>query len=95
MKHSQLMAALAACIIGIAAPMAHAQSGSAGAGQFAASVLQQLESQGYDASGFENLTLAQINLIQQNLGDRSFVQGMLDGACGRAVLQTADPVPKN
>jgi hypothetical protein len=95
MKHGHLIAALAAVIIGIAAPAAHAQSGSAGAGQFAAGLLRQLEAQGYDTTGFENLTLAQINMIQQMLGDRTAVQGILDGACGRAVLQTADPAPKN
>lgn len=97
MKSKFLLAAIAAGLVGLAAPMALAQAGSAGAGQYASSLLRHLESQGYDVAGFENLTLAQLFMIEgmlDNDANRNAIQGVLNGVCGQASMTTG-AVPKN
>jgi hypothetical protein len=98
MKSKFLLAAVAAGIVGLAAPMSLAQSGAAGSGQYAAGLLLKLEQQGYDTAGFENLTLAQIAMIEQlldNDGSRNAVQGILNGVCGQSSLSGGEAAPKN
>lgn len=57
--------------------------------QIVGQVYQQLTSQGYDTTGFEDLTLSQIVLIHTKLeegGSRGLIQGMLNGTCGGTVI---------
>lgn len=55
----------------------------------ATDVYNQLKSEGYDVTNFDNLTLSQIALIRTQLdkaGNKQLIQGMLNGVCGGSVM---------
>lgn len=58
--------------------------------QIAAEVYNTLESEGYDVSGFENLSLSQITMIKSELesgkANATLIRGMLNGSCGGSVI---------
>lgn len=58
--------------------------------QIAGEVYNQLESQGYDVSNFENLTLSQITMIKSELDsdnvNAGLIRGVLAGSCGGSVI---------
>jgi hypothetical protein len=101
MRSAVFILAIAGGIGALAAPTGHAQPQSAGGGQYATSLFQRLEADGYDMTGFEYLTLVQVAMIEHMLDEdhwgatsvRIPIQAMLNGACGYAVIQNTRPSP--
>jgi hypothetical protein len=88
-KTCAIVAALAGSSL---AGVADAQSSRS---QMVEQTFQELQAEGYDVSGFENLTLSQIAFISSELekedeSKQGLIQGMLNGTCGGTVVIDAN-----
>ena len=96
MKKTLAIAFAAALSLGAAAHQADAFD--AEFSNLANALYNQLETQGYDVTGFENLTLGQIATIKSLLesngsSNRGMVQGILSGVCGGNLARTPTMPP--